>query len=175
MALLPVMVERTYRCSFWTATGNPPQRAGFPFVSNLRNDHFVVVDGVTTAADSVDGVAAVVFTSLLLDEQQEEEALAFLTLVAALVVVAQASAFAVVVAQASDVFDAFVAAVEDVVEQQDDFAFFAEALSSHFVPAEAMANDDIATRAVIAMMRMFIGRSPGSMVKVGSMSEWPEK
>jgi hypothetical protein len=140
------------------------------------DDHFVVVDGVTTAAASVDVVADVVFTSLLFMEQQDEAELAFLAFTEAVFVVVQASALASVVAQWSvDFVEAFVAEAVDVVAQQDDLAFFAEALSSHLVPAEARAKDDAATRAVIANMRMFMGRSPGSMVKVGSMSEWPEK
>jgi len=51
------------------------------------------------------------------------------------------------------------AAVVLLQHDEDDFAFFADAFSSHFTPAVATAKDAAATIAVIAIMRIFMPNS----------------
>jgi hypothetical protein len=58
------------------------------------------------------------------------------------------------------VADTFLAAAVVLLQQdEDDFAFFADAFSSHFTPAVATAKDAAATIAVIAIMRIFMPNS----------------
>ncbi len=117
------------------------------------------MDGVTTAA-SVDGVTAADFTSLAFIEQHDDELLTFFALTLVVEHVALSVAFTAVVEQWSSLADTFLAAAVVLLQHdEDDFAFFADAFSSHFTPAVATAKDAAATIAVIAIMRIFMPNS----------------
>lgn len=120
------------------------------------------MDGVTTAA-SVDGVTAADFTSFAFIEQHDDELLTFFALTLVVEHVAPSApsvAFTAVVEQWSSLADTFLAAAVVLLQHdEDDFAFFADAFSSHFTPAVATAKDAAATIAVIAIMRIFMPNS----------------
>lgn len=134
--------------------------AGFPYVLHHFSNHFTDVDGVTTAV-SVAGVTAVVFTSLAFIEQHDEELLVFFAFAAA-VVEQEASSAAV-----HSLFETFFTEADVLLQQEEeDFAFFADAFSSQFAPAVDTANEAAATIAVIAIMRIFISILPKRGVKL---------